>query len=151
MKIYVLCKRNSCELIGNSSYECIESAKLAEKEHIYSTIEGMLRDQYNVEKYIQINNLKKISLLNIIPKDFKKEYYLNFKDAYNFIPNISWKQFLEEVIYCENYLKFFDENKHKFITDILNKEVFITKRYKKILFECLRLNIVGLQLKSIFE
>lgn len=151
MKIYVLCNRNSYQLINTVSYESIEYAKLAEKEYIYSTIEGMLCNQNDIEKYIQINNLKKISLLNFIPKDFKKEYYLKFKDAYNFIPNISWKQFLEETMYCINYLNFFNENKHKFIADILNKEVFITKRYKKPLFECLLLNIVELQLKSIFE
>ena len=72
MKIYVLCKMNSNELVSSLSYESIESAKLAEKEYIYSIIEEMLRDQYNAEKYIQVNNLKKISLLNIIPKDFKK-------------------------------------------------------------------------------
>lgn len=47
--------------------------------------------------------------------------------------------------------EFFNENKHKFITDILNKEVYITKKYKKSLFEFLRLNIVELELKSIFE
>lgn len=151
MKIYVLCNRNSYQLINTVSYESIESAKLAEKEYIYSTIEGMLCNQHDIEKYIQINNLKKISLLSFIPKDFKKEYYLKFKDVYNFIPNISWERFLKEIIYYENHFEFFNENKHKFITDILNKEVCITKRYKKPLFECLRLNIVELQLKSIFE
>lgn len=48
---------NSNELVSSLSYESIESAKLAEREYIYSIIEGILL--HDVEKYIQINKLKK--------------------------------------------------------------------------------------------